>query len=206
MTVKTAEVFTEKQVRAIEAQIGQNVTNAATLLILGVEGKFYKIIGDKSSAAWVARVLDGSGFAFSRKRANGETLSKRDEMIIALIKDKNTMQEIANTLGISIGTVHAVRKSEDLTPAGGTKDGAGRQSEKGAPEDNAPEDNGPAGKTDAEKAVEAFGRMANLVERLANQKDGGIDDLAMIVAHIAKVTGKTAAELGKIGAQLLDKK
>lgn len=121
------EELTVEDVKAIEAEIISNLSSAADRIVFAIEAKLYTLTGDKSGSAWLARLLDGTGFTFSSKK-QGDERSARNVMIIALINDGAPLATIADTLGISIGTVHAVKKDEGLVSVGGDKPGAGRQS------------------------------------------------------------------------------
>lgn len=191
--------WTEENVREIESLIQANLVNTAKMLILGIEAEFHKIVGDATAAAWVTRVLKGTGFTFRKDNAKAGELNGRDKAICALIKAKATTAEIADALGIGLATVHRVKVAQGLESTGGNKSGAGRTSNK--PETSTKPE------TSETPATSALSRAAGALESVdkLDPKDR-LDAFAMLVAQIEQLSGMSAAELATRGAALMPQK
>jgi hypothetical protein len=196
MTDTTAEIWTIEDIKAMEAEIGQNLANAATLLILGVESKVYRLTDDRNAVAWVKRVTDGTGFTFSRKSVSGE-LSARDEMIVALVASGATLPQVADALGIGVGTVHRTITANGVQAAGGSKRGAGRQAEATEPTEDATE-------STTRKPSDPIATVMNAIDRVKSVNADDTDSLALgwksIMLHLVEVSGMSAEDLAALVA------
>jgi hypothetical protein len=192
-----AQIWTEEDVKALEAQIGQNLANAATLLIVGVESKVYRIAGDRTAVAWVKRVTEGTGFTFSRKSVSGE-LSARDAMIIELVKSGATLPMIADALNIGVGTAHRVIVANEVQAAGGSKRGAGKSAEVSEPTEEPTE-------ATTRKPSDPIATAMNAIDRVKSVNSDDSDSLVLgwksIMLHLVAVSGLSAEELAALASE-----
>lgn len=209
--VETTTEWTIEDIKAVEVQIGTDLANAGHLLILGVTAEFYRVTGEKTGAAWLSRMLAGTGFTFSRaKRTDGE-LCARDQAIVALLQDGATLTTIADTLGIGVATAHKVMREQGQKSAGGEKTGAGRVATTTPATTDAPTNDAPTTTTTTTTVKQSWlsepvSAAMRLVDKIgaAEDPEQAADGWAILFAYVLEKSGYDADTLAARAAALAE--
>lgn len=180
------QTWTEHKIRVVEARIARNGETLVNDLLTGIRGEFYKITGDKSAAAWVARVLP-EGLSYKAPA--------RKPVAVALAETGANIPTIAAAVQAGTGTVHRDLKEAGVTTVNGTKaPGGGRKAATPATKPETPATPAPKAETPTETPAtpatvpdatpDVYGAVVSVLDRLSREE-------------LARLAGEIAARLAK---------